>query len=103
MRRSRSLDPIRKGVRQQNHRSTKKRNVSVDKMKQINDIMSKASTSKLTVYRNAVECQLSKRASSSSEEEIKMIDTSDEIIDSDETADMKNESNSMIENFIVDS
>ena len=85
--------------------SSKKQNVRADKLKQINDIMSKASISELTVYRNAIKCQLSKSnlASSSSEEEIKMVDTSKEIVDSDETADMKNDSNSMIKNFIVDS
>ena len=42
-------------------------------------ILSKASTSELTVYKNAVDNQINKMISSSSEED-EMIDTSDELL-----------------------
>ena len=80
----------------------------------IKDLIGKASNSELTIYKNAVENQISKRFSLSSSEgeintsdeinvsneSVKKINTSDEFVESDETMDMLNDS--LIEQYISD-
>ena len=109
-----TADLLRKQMEQKNQTTNKeddqrKRGESMKRklksnnksMSELNKLMSQASTSELTVYKNAVENQINMHLSSSSEE-LKPIDTSDEVIDSDETADFTKLNKSLVEDFIAD-
>ena len=71
---------------------------------ELNRIMSQASTLELTIYKNAVENKISKRASTSSEEEFNspLVETSDELEISDESNKIGIDNGTLIENFITD-
>ena len=80
-------------------------------MENLNNMMSHASTSELTIYRNAVDKHISKRISSSSEEEqeqpelnkTKIVNSSDEWETSGESNELQTDNNNfMIEDFIAE-
>ena len=80
-------------------------------MENLNNMMSHASTSELTIYRNSVDKHISKRISSSSEEEqeqpelnkTKIVNSSDEWETSGESNELQTDNNNfMIEDFIAE-
>ena len=83
-----------------------------EKVKKINELMSRASDSELTVYKNTVENQMNKRESSSSDEilnfsdEVTVIETN--LIQSNQQMEVKQQNlnslqqDSLIDEFIVD-
>ena len=68
-------------------------------MNQLNKLMSKASTSELTVYRNAIERKISKRMSSSSDEENNKTNSIDLCYGVNDDC---RSGNTIIDNFIAD-
>ena len=83
-----------------NNNTSRALKINGEKTKRINDIISRASDYELTVYKNAVENQISKRDSSSSED---VLNSSDEIMVIDTNAnDTIGHSSQLIDQFIAD-
>ena len=84
-----------------------KKKISKDKFNQsigeLNKLMSRASTSELTIYRNAVDRQISRFSSDDEQGKLKIANSSDEQINiSDESNETQPFDNSIIEHFIAD-
>ena len=73
-----------------------------NRVKQMHEIITRASDSELTIYKNAVEELLSKRESTSSEEGIMNSSDEIEIMDCPTSFDHRHCSNSLIDQFIAD-